>query len=147
MDLLLNAILTASSLLLFCYWFRYSCLLILAAESPHDYTAEVADANQLTFPEVRARLRQPDGAALERLCECLERDFVILSAVLDHTYTANFDPRFEEMMLTIHFRIMSASFRVAHNRFHASATGALKEMTRVVVHVANTLGERRATTT
>jgi hypothetical protein len=142
-DLFVNAVLTASSLLLLCYWFRYSCWLILAAEPPHDRTAEIVEANQLAFPEVRARLRGHDATALEYLHESLERDFAVLDGLLEQEHNSRFDPGFEEAMLTIHFRTMSTSFRLTHRHFRASAADALEEMTRVVTHLANQLSEHR----
>ena len=49
MDLLINAVLTASSVALFCYWFRYGCLLILAAETLRDYSEEVVERESAIF--------------------------------------------------------------------------------------------------
>ena len=49
--------LTAGSVLLLGYWFRYTCLLILSAKTTRDFAGEVAEANQLSFLEVQARLR------------------------------------------------------------------------------------------
>jgi hypothetical protein len=143
-DLFINAVVTAGSLVLFCYWFRYTCLLILAAETPHDYSKEVAEANQLAFPEVRARLRQHDVADLDCLHRLLERDFAILARLLEQTHTAAFDPSFEDVMLRIHFRSMSTCFRLTSRKLQESSTAALEEMSRVVTHLANELGERRA---
>jgi hypothetical protein len=102
---------TVSSTALFCYRFRYTCLLILAAETPHDHSEEVAEANQLAFLQVRATLRARPSD-LNRLHESLERDFAILAYLLDQRNTVRFDPRFEDVMLTIHFRAMSAYFRL-----------------------------------
>jgi len=140
-DLWFNVIVVSGSLLLFCYWFRYCCMLILAAESSHDYTAEIAEANDLAFPEVRARLRQHDATDLEKLHESLERDFAILAHLLAQTHTVRFNPCLEEGLLTIHFRTMSACVHLTPHRFRAA--DALKEMTRVVAHLANQLGEHQ----
>lgn len=38
------------SLILFLYWFRYTCLLILSAKPAKDYSGQVAQVNQLSFP-------------------------------------------------------------------------------------------------
>ena len=145
MDLFTNAVLTASSVLLFSYWFRYACLLILAAELPHDHSDEVAEANQLAFPEVHAKLRQHDVGELDCLHACLERDFAILAHLLEQTHTATFNPSFEDVMLRIHFRSLSACFRLTNRKLQKSSAAALEEMSRVVTHLANQLGERSAT--
>jgi len=143
-DLFVNAVLSASSVALFCYWFRYTCLLILAAETPRDYSEEVAESNKLAFLEVRAELRR-HPSDLVRLHESLERDFAILAHVLDQRHAVRFDPRFEDVILTIHFRAMSLCFRLTRNNLQEFALDALEEMSVVVVHLANELGERQAT--
>src|SRR5258708_11941916 len=64
-------ILTFSSFLLFAYWFRYACLLILTAKTTHDYAGAVATANRLDFPKVQLKLRDQD-ADLDRLKDALD---------------------------------------------------------------------------
>ena len=144
MDLFINAALIATSIALFCYWFRYSCLLILAAEASRNYSEEVAEANQLSFPQVRSGLRAQDLTDLDRLHKCLERDFAIIACLLNNKPVTHFDPGFEEAMLTIHFRVMSACFRLTRTNLRESASDALEEMWLVVSHLANELGERSA---
>ncbi len=142
MDLFINAVLTASSAALLCYWFRYTCLLILAAETPHDYSAQVASANHLSFPEVRASLRRHRAADLERLHKCLERDFAIIACLLEQTPIAGLDTGFEDAILRTHFRFMSACFHLTRANLSEFASDALEEMWLVVAHLANQLGER-----
>jgi hypothetical protein len=141
-DLFINAALTATSLALFCYWFRYGCLLILAAKTAHDYSGEVASANQLSFPEVRSGLRKQDATDLDRLHQCLERDFAILAYLLEHSSITSFDTGFEDAMLKIHFRAMSAIFYLTRTNLCEFASDALEEMWLVVAYLANQLGER-----
>ena len=144
MDLLIDAALTASSVALFCYWFRYGCLLILTAETLHDYSEEVVSANQLSFPEVRSGLRRHDAIDLDRLHKCLERDFAVIACLLEDATTSGFDTGFENAMLKTHFRAMSACFRLTRNNLRELASDALEEMTLVLAHFANQLGERNA---
>jgi hypothetical protein len=145
MDLLINLVLTASSVALFCYWFRYGCLLILAAETLRDYSEEVVSANQLTFPAVQSELRRHDAVDLDGLHKCLERDFTIIACLLEGTSISTFDTGFEDAMLKMHFRAMSACFRLTRSNLREFALDALEEMTLVVAHFANQLGERDAT--
>jgi hypothetical protein len=70
---------TIGSCLLFAFWFRRACLLILVAKAPRDYAKGVAIANQLTFPEVQAALHRSMTADLRPLRDALDRDFRILS--------------------------------------------------------------------
>ena len=143
MDLFINASLIATSVALFCYWFRYGCLLILT-EAPHNYTEEVVEANQLSFPEVRSSLRRHDFTDLGSLHKCLERDFAIISYLLEHTPVNNADPSFDDAMVKVHFRAMSACFRLTPRNLHGFAANALEEMSLVVAHLANQFGERTA---
>jgi len=143
-DLFVDAVLIASSVVLCCYWFRYGCLLILAADIPRDYS-EVATANRLSFPEVRPMLRRPDVTDLGSLHKCLEQDFTVIICLLEHTSMDGFDTGFEDAMLKFHYRAMSLWFRLTHGAFREFASGALEEMWLVVAHFANALGNRRAT--
>jgi hypothetical protein len=143
--LFISAVLIASSVALFCYWFRYGCLLILAAEMARDYSDEVAEANQLSFPEVRSRLRQHDVSDLDSLQKCLEADFALITYLLDHTPTSSSGTNLEDAMLKVYYHIMSAWFRLTRSLTGAAAPRALEEMSVVVSYLANQLGERKAT--
>jgi hypothetical protein len=142
-DLVFNTIVGASSLALFLYWFRYGCLLILAAETPHDHHEEVAQTHQLCFPEVRSMLRREDLTDLDRLERCLERDFVIIANLLEHTPATRLDTWFEDAMLRSHYHSMRACFRLTRGNLRELAVDALEEMLLVVAHLANQVGERR----
>ena len=143
-ELVISATVMAGSLLLFCYWFRYVCLLILAAETPRDHSEEAAEVNQLSFPVVRSSLRKDAVADLETLRKCLERDFAIITYLLEHTPIRVFDSGFEQAMLRTHFRIMSMCVRLTSRNLRRSASDALEEMLLVVEHLANELGQRGA---
>ena len=57
-ELIATVTITVSSVVLFAYWFRYTCLLILSAKTARDYASDVAYSNKLGFPEVQAQLNQ-----------------------------------------------------------------------------------------
>src|ERR1051325_2478931 len=80
-ELITTVIITASSVLLFAYWFRYTCLLILSAKTTRDFAGQVANANQLGFLEVQAQLRESAGN-LDLLRDTLDRDYALLSRML-----------------------------------------------------------------
>jgi len=141
-DFFISTIISGSSVALFCYWFRYSCLLILAAETPRDYSAEVARANQLSFREVRSRLRKGDAGDLDNLHKCLGRDFAIITYLLDNAIAASPQSFFEDAMLKAHYRILSTWFHLIRGLLEEDATQALDEMSKVIRHFANALGER-----
>jgi len=143
-ELLITVALTGSSFLLFGYWFRYTCLLILSAKTTRDYAASVAMANQLNFLEVQAQLRNR-ASDLERLKESLDRDYRVLTYLLRNSaIVSSNDVAIEKQMLEIDYRIMRAWYRLSHHLSPLVACRALHEMSQVVAYLANWMGERAA---
>jgi hypothetical protein len=143
-ELLATFIITSSSFLLFGYWFRYTCLLILSAKTTRDYAPSVAMANRLSFLEVQTQLRS-SVANLDGLMESLDRDYQVLTYLLNHAaIVARGDAAVEKRMLEVDYRIMRAWYSVSRNLSPAVANRALIEMSQVVAHFANSMGERAA---
>lgn len=136
------------SLLLFLYWFRYTCLLILNTRTTKDYTAQVAKANQLEFPVIQAYLREAEHTSLESLRHSLERDYRLLTGLLSHA--AQFQVggvTAEQRMLMIDYHAMRLWYSVSMRLSKASnARNALEEMADIVAHFANAMGERAVAT-
>jgi len=133
---------TASSVLLFGYWFRYTCMLILSAKTTRDYAGEVAAANHLGFLDVQAELRQ-ENAELDRLHAALNRDYAVVTYLLGHVSEKSTAVSPVELkMLEINYKLMSAWFSISKRFSESAAQRALEEMATVVAHFANTMGER-----
>ena len=137
----IDLLISAASFALFFYWFQYVCLLILSAKTSADYSADIAAANQLGFPEVQSKLRA-GGANLESLHRRLENDYAIITDLLKGTPGLIADDRRELALLRIHYRTMSAWFWLTRGSLQHAAAQALEEMTLVLIHLANTIGER-----
>jgi len=138
-ELITTVVITVSSILLFGYWFRYTCLLILSAKTARDYVSDVAAANQLGFLEVQSSLRagSPD---LDRLRDTLDRDYAVLARILTNSSKSGM----EERMLGINYRCMRTWYRISSQFSPAAARQALDEMSMVVAHFANTMGQQAA---
>ena len=135
---------TVSSVLLFGYWFRYTCLLILSAKTTRDFASEVATANQLGFLEVQSQLRA-DAADMGRLCDALDRDYAVLTKLLQQAGASSAEGfSIEKRMLAINYRLTRAWYRVSSQVSAAAARQALEEMSMVVAHFANVMGEQAA---
>ena len=144
-ELTATVIVTVSSALLFGYWFRYTCLLILSTKTARDYASEVAAANQLSFPEVQCELRQGASGDLDRLHAALERDYAVVTYLLKHAVRDSTERSpLETRMLAVNYRLMGTWFRVSRRFSLAAAHRALEEMSQVVAHFANVMGERAA---
>jgi hypothetical protein len=138
-----TAIITTSSAALFAYWFRYTCLLILSAKTTRDYAASVAQANQLSFLEVQAMLRDTASADLDNMRDALDRDYKVLTYLLKHAADPTLaDDAIEKRMLRINYKLMSAWYSAAGHFSPTAARRALDEMSTVVAHFANAMGER-----
>ena len=143
-ELLVTLTIISSSFMLFGYWFRYTCLLILSARTTRDYAMSVATANRLNFLEVQTQLRA-SSANLDRLKDSLDRDYRVLTYLLSHaSIGSSGDKTVEKRMLQIDYRMMHAWYRVSCKFSPASACRALNEMSQVVAHFANSMGERAA---
>lgn len=133
----ITILIIAGSMLLFAYWFRYTCLLILDAKTMRDYAREVAAANQMSFLEVQARLREAAPAALDSLNASLERDYALVMA-----WTG--DLGIEDRMLQMKYRSSQLMFKTLGRVSPSTARRALDDMSVVISHFANALGERAA---
>jgi hypothetical protein len=133
----------SSSVLLFGYWFRYTCLLILSARTTRDYAASVAMANQLSFLEVQAQLREIANPELDRLKDALDRDYKVLTYLLKNAAnSSDGQDALEKRMLEINYKLMQNWYSVSRRFSPAAAARALDEMASVVAHFANSMGER-----
>ncbi len=144
-ELIATVVLTASSVLLFAYWFRYTCLLILSAKTARDYTAAVAYSNRLGFHEVQAQLKLADSPDLDRLRAALDQDYRVVRQLLKYMpQQGQGQSALETQMLAINYRLMGAWYRMSRHFSGSTAVRALDEMSMVVAHFANLMGEQAA---
>jgi len=148
MELIATIIITAASLLLFGYWFRYTCMLILSAKTTRDYASEVAAFNELGFNQVQSQLSSvvTGTADLDRLRTALDRDYVVLNQLLEQTkHMGMEDASVEQYMLRVHYKVSRVYFQLSKQLSQSASRHALEEMSSVVAHFANVIGERALT--
>jgi len=149
-ELIATVTITGGSVVLFAYWFRYTCLLILSAKTARDYTSDVAYSNKLGFPEVQAQLNQSElnqsvTPDLDRLRAALDNDYRIVRQLLRYMPKSEEGPSsLETQMLAINYRLMGAWYQVSRHFSGSTAARALGEMSMVVAHFANVMGEQAA---
>jgi hypothetical protein len=141
LELIVTLVITVSSVLMFGYWFRYTCLLILSAETTRDYAADIATANQLSFLQVQAELRDQQPADLNRLQASLDRDLAVVTYLIQHT-SGQGEWGMEARMLKLNYRLMSTWCSVSQRFSPEAGRRALDEMSLIVSHFANSLGEQ-----
>lgn len=141
-ELITTVIITASSILLFGYWFRYTCLLILSAKTARDFAGQVAAANQLGFLEVQTQLRSA-SVNLDSLRDTLDRDYAVLSSMLKQVSGSSAEgSSLETSMLAVNYRVMRSWSQVIGVFSPTAACKALEEMSMVIAHFANAMGQQ-----
>jgi len=142
-EVITTFLITVSSVILFGYWFRYTCMLILSAKTVRDYTSDVATANQLGFIEVQTRL-QGEVTNLDGLRAALDQDYATVQRLLKQTANLREGGSLERIMLRTHYRVAGLWYRCSSSFAPSAARRALEEMSLVVAHFANTMGEQMA---
>ena len=129
------------SLVLFVYWFRYSCLLILQTRTKDAYAGQPAGAKGLSFATVQERLKNDaeSAEALDQLQQALRNDYRILSFLLRYSSDMGIDP-IEQRMLMLDYRIMQVWYRVTRRAAPPQARRALEEMSDILGYFAQSLG-------
>lgn len=129
---------------LLAYWFRYTCVLILRTRTVKDYAAVMATANDLRFHQIQGRLvLEAPAADLPALQEALERDYRLLTYLVEHTAGLEVGGlTLEQRMLMIDFKAMRLVCALSRWVGIDYARGALEEMSSILNHLANAMGER-----
>ena len=143
--MIISTLIIAVSAVLFLYWFRYTCVLILSTRTMRDYSEEVATANELAFVEVQDLLGSAAAEDLDTLQQLLERDYRVVNDLMKRATDLRVGgDSLEEAMLRIDFRVMSLWYNLSRRYALSNARTALDEMSQVVAHFANSCGERAA---
>lgn len=132
------------STVLLIYWFRYTCLLMLRSQPARDYASGLATANSLKYPDVQDRLLQEAPAAeLPALQKSLDADYVLLKFLLQHTAGLEVGGiTVEQRMLMLDFKVMRLLCALSRRLAVPQARAALVEMSNILKHLANAMGER-----
>src|SRR5262245_36926479 len=126
------------SVVLFAYWFRYSCLLILQHRTA--YNLEFAASSGLSFPVVQKRLRDEGKtiAVLDQLHQDLSNDYRIVCFLLRCSAEAGVDPM-ERRMLMLDYWIMKGWYGITRRAALPLARQALEEISNIVSYFAHSV--------
>src|SRR5713226_8145785 len=101
------------SVVLFAYWFRYTCLMILRTSTTENFADRVATANRLSFLNVEHELKSAaPNLNLEPLHLSLERDFQVLNYLREHAAGLGLG-LIEHRILTVDYKVMQVWYNVA----------------------------------
>jgi hypothetical protein len=116
----------AFSLALLCYWFRYSCILLLRNMKE---TAPVVDDTRFRIGDVQAQLQS--DTALDPLHDSLQRDYAMLVYLFEHAAGLQLSS-VEDRLLVLDYRIMRCWYRFTRLVAPVKARQALSEMATVL---------------
>jgi hypothetical protein len=122
------------SLVLFVYWFRYSCLLLLRRS-----TEQPVAADRFNYSAVQQGLK--DGQELDPLRQSLDRDYRVLTYLLEHAAGLELE-RLECRLLVLDYRVMQAWYRLTKSAAPHQARRALAEMADVLNALVGQIGSQ-----
>jgi hypothetical protein len=142
--MLAGSLIFAISVLLFAYWFRYTCKLMLSVRPAQDLTGRIAEANKLKFRKVQSQLNGEtvlEPADLDILFDTLNRDHEVINYLMKHAARYRADGEgVEHMLLEMDYWLMMAIYWVTRNNYRNPARKALREMARVLNYFTNSMG-------
>src|SRR5579864_1376048 len=128
--MLASVLISAVSLVLLGYWFRYSCLLLLRTQAAQSLQTL---GNRFSFLDVRARLHTEPN--LDPLLRTLERDYRVVTYLLQHSSTPGAQS-LEDRLLMLDYRVMQVWYCVTRTVAPEQARRALSEMSEVLACLA-----------
>jgi hypothetical protein len=133
------------STVLFVYWFRYTCVLILNTRNEREHAARIAEANHLSFVAAQQELAfaPQQSESLDNLHKSLDRDYRMVSYLLRHAGTQS-GRSLEEHLLRLDYQMIRVCYYLARPFSRRSARRALAERASIISHLANAMGERVA---
>jgi hypothetical protein len=137
--MLAGILIIASSLALFVYWFRYSCILILRNRCEAAEASTAVVDGRFSFADVRERLKS--GFALDPLQACLERDFRVITYLIEHAAGLELES-IEDRLLIFDYRVMQCVYRLSRTVAPLRARKALSEMASVLGVLAHRISEQ-----
>jgi hypothetical protein len=134
--MLASVLIIGFSLVLLVYWFRYSCLLLLREQSSQAAPIHTADS-RFSFGNVQALLKTSEP--LDPLHESLQRDYVVLTYLLDHATSLGLGS-LEDRLLVWDYKVMDCWYRLTKGTAPRQAREALSEMAGILAVLVQKLG-------
>jgi len=126
----------AISVLLFVYWLRYSCVLLLRTAQERAASTPIAD-DRFSVASVIERLKS--DTELDALERALERDYHVVAYLLSHATDLELGS-IENRLLMLNYRMMRSWSRVTRSLAPDQSRTALREMASVLNVLVHQMG-------
>jgi len=137
--MLASLLIIGFSAILFVYWFRYSCILLIRTAAEEVERTEAGPDGRFNVADVQARLKTSE--ALGPLHRSLNRDFQVLTYLLEHAAALELES-FEDRLLVIDYKVMRVYYRMTRSLFPQQARSALTEMASVLDVLVHKIGQQ-----
>ena len=118
----------AISVVLFVYWLRYSCVILLRSAQQRAEMPTVADERFSAFSVLERLKTEADLAPLER---ALERDYYVLTYLIEHAADLEL-ASIENKLLVLDYKLMRLWSRLTRTAAPQQSRKALSEMASVL---------------
>ena len=128
----------AISVVLFVYWLRYSCVILLRSAQQRAEMPTVADERFSAFSVLERLKTEADLAPLER---ALERDYYVLTYLIEHAADLEL-ASIENKLLVLDYKLMRLWSRLTRTVAPQQSRKALSEMASVLSVLVGQMGEQ-----
>ena len=128
----------AISVVLFVYWLRYSCVILLRSAQQRAEMPTVADERFSAFSVLERLKTEADLAPLER---ALERDYYVLTYLIEHAADLEL-ASIENKLLVLDYKLMRLWSHVTRTLAPQQSRKALSEMASVLSVLAGQMGQQ-----
>jgi hypothetical protein len=137
--MLASVLIIAFSVVLFIYWFRYSCMLLLRNAMEEVAAATLEPDTRFSISDVQSKLKA--SHALDPLASALHRDYLVLTYLVQHAPTLELGS-FEDRLLMLDYQVMQVYYRATRALFPEQARRALTEMASVLDVMVHKMGQQ-----
>jgi hypothetical protein len=134
--MLASVLIIVFSLVLFVYWFRYSCILLLRSRADQP---SAAASERFNYDNVQQGLKA--GMELDPLHRSLENDYRILTYLLEHAASLQ-SQQLEYRLLVLDYKLMQGWYRLTKSASPRHARRALAEMADILRFLVGQMGEQ-----
>jgi hypothetical protein len=137
--MLASLLILGFSLVLFVYWFRYSCILLLRNAVDQVSASDTATDTRFSVADVQARLKTDE--ALDPLHASLDHDYQVLTYLLQHAAGLELGS-LEDRLLVLDYKVMRCYYGATRTLFPEQARKALTEMASVLDVLVHKMGRQ-----
>ena len=128
----------AISVILFVYWLRYSCVMLLRSAQERGEMSKCAD-ERFNVASVQERLKT--GGDLDPLEQALERDYHVVTYLIEHAADLEL-ASIENKLLVLDYQLMRFWSRVTRTVAPQQSRKALSEMASVLSVLVGQMGDQ-----